>query len=93
MSAPHVPEIGLPPGPQRDRLMALRALRNCVVIRVQIGKVPPGFVILQKEGSMRATSVCGIDDLPAGHRGFADCRLTDAGLDRARKELKPCIPN
>jgi hypothetical protein len=66
MIIPGTPEIGMPDSPERDRLMALRSLRDCGVIRVQIGKVPRGFIILQREHAMRATAVSG-DVLPEGH--------------------------
>lgn len=79
MARPGTPEIGMPEGPERDRLMALRSLRDCGVIRVTIGHVPRGYRILQKDGSIRATRVPGEQ---------ADCRLTDEGVRLAATVLK-----
>jgi hypothetical protein len=81
MSRPGTPEIGMPEGMERDRLMALRSLRDCGVIRVAVGRVSRGYRILQKDGHLSAK---------AGRlgSGVADCRLTDAGSDLARRVLK-----
>lgn len=34
--------------------MALRALRDCGCVRVELGRVPSGFQRLQREGALRA---------------------------------------
>jgi hypothetical protein len=81
---PHVPELGLPPGHERERLIALRALRNCGVIRVTLSKVPLGYRLLQKDGFLRAKGA----PEQAGGTGYADCRLTDDGHRLARQALK-----
>jgi hypothetical protein len=57
----------------RSRSLALRALRDCVIIRVTIGQVPLGYRLLQREGLVRATRVVDNPDK-------ADVRLTPAGL-------------
>jgi len=76
MIQPHVPELALPEGPARDRATALRALRNCGVIRVTIGAVPRGYRILQKDGLIYTRA--------AEHGAKADCRLNEAGHEAAR---------
>jgi hypothetical protein len=81
MIRPHVPELAMPDGPDRDRLLALRALQNCGVIRVKIGKVPRGYQLLAREKRVRASRVPGDADR-------ADCRLTETGLQMAAVALK-----
>lgn len=76
----HVPELAMEEGPERDRRSALRAMRNCGVIRVQIGAVPRGYRILQRDGHCTAKR--------APIEGMADCRLTDEGRQLAARLLK-----
>lgn len=58
---------------------ALRALRDCGVIRVRIGAVPRGYRMLQAGGLASAK---------AGPDGTADVRLKDDGIRLAR-DLPP----
>lgn len=55
---------------ERARGLALRALRDCHVIRVTLGQVPLGYRLLQREGLILATRV-------ACHPDKADVRLRD----------------
>lgn len=85
MIHPHVPELALPPGFERDRLCAMRALSHCSVIRVTVGKVPLGFRLLQQDSFVKASRVTGSEGIKA------DCRLTPAGAEEAAKVLQgPC---
>ena len=47
---------------RRARGLALRALNDCTVVRVTLGKVPLGYRLLQREGLVRATRVEGFPD-------------------------------
>lgn len=80
MARPGVPEIALSDPRERARLLALRSLRNCGVIRVTMGEVPLGYRLLAQEQAVRATKT--------RNPNKADCRLTDLGRDLARKLLK-----
>ena len=62
-----------------DRDLALRALRDCGVIRVRLGRVPRGYQQLQRDGAIRARRV---------GETHADIRLNKAGLALAA-QLKP----
>lgn len=42
---------------QKARDLALRALKDCAVVRVTLGQVPLGYRLLQREGLVRATRV------------------------------------
>lgn len=50
------------------RQSALRALRDCTVIRVTRGRVPAGYIELQREGLLSARQA-------ADHPDKVDCRL------------------
>ncbi|MFL6864093.1 MAG: hypothetical protein ACJ8DZ_13950 [Allosphingosinicella sp.] len=84
MIHPHFPELGLPPGPERAKLCALRALRNCGEIRVTLGRIPDGFGQLQKAGLMSVRRV----PFRVGVPDQADCRLTGPGVTAALTLLK-----
>ena len=53
---------------QKARDAALRALEDCTVVRVTLGKVPLGYKLLQLEGAVSARRV-------PGQPGKADVRL------------------
>lgn len=59
---------------RRSRALALRALNDCGVIRVTLGKVPLGYRLLQQEGMVIAKPVEGEPDK-------ADCRLKPSQPD------------
>lgn len=80
MIRPAYPEIGLPEGRERERLMALRSLDHCGVIMVPMEAVPLGYRILQAAGAVRATK--------GPIEGSALCRLTDDGRALAAIDLK-----
>lgn len=56
---------------RKARDLALKALTDCAVVRVTLGKVPLGYRLLQKEGLVRAVRVKGEPDK-------ADVRLKGA---------------
>lgn len=60
------------------RASALKALRDCGVIRVTRGKVPAGYIALQRDGLLYARAA---KDQP----GKVDCRLRE---DVLRQEMK-----
>lgn len=48
------PELAMPEGPDRDRLVALRSLATCIVIRATVGQVPRGRLRAGHLGSCRS---------------------------------------
>lgn len=72
--------ISLNSDQRRSRRLAFRALRDCEVVRVTLGKVPLGYRLLQRDGLVRAARV-------EGEPEKADCRLTAAGRNMKEKDL------
>jgi hypothetical protein len=64
--------------------LALRALRDCGVVRVRLGAVPTGYRQLQAAGHLSARG----KPIEAGGTGYALCRLSPSGEQLAR-QLKP----
>lgn len=58
---------------------ALRALRDCAVIRVRLGNVMPGYQQLQREGLLSA-------------RRFADTALVNISLNDKGKAQAALLP-
>jgi molybdate-binding protein len=63
----------------QDESLALRALRDCGVVRVTLGKVPHGYQMLQVQGLVTARRV---------ENGQADIGLNGRGV-AAASMLKP----
>lgn len=80
MSVPGVPELRMPAGPPRSRLLALRALRDCGVVRVVVNAAPTGYRALHGE------RLIDVAHAPTGQH--VDCRLNAAGIEAAARELK-----
>lgn len=78
MAKPHVPELALPAGPDRDRLLALRQLRDCGVVRARWDH--PGLSALYRSNDAEARPV------PPDMR-VVDYRLTARGRHAAQLSL------
>lgn len=81
MIRPLYPEMALTDEYIRARLMAMRALRHCGVIRARHDH--PAFASLERTGD-------AVGRLRPGETLSCDFRLTPRGRDMANAVLQPC---